>query len=91
MVINTICVIVMTDDDKTEEARLKEERAKQLMQVICICKGINLSRVLKGLDGSETVAEVNAKTGCGSGGCKGQRCGPRIKILLKKKRQLGIG
>jgi len=65
----------------------KEALARQLMKVICICKGINLGRVLKGLEGSETVAEVNAKTGCGSGGCQGERCGPRIKILLRKKEE----
>lgn len=58
---------------------------KQLMQVVCICKGINLRRVLKGMKSCETVAEVNRIVGTGSGGCKGQRCGPRIRILLDKK------
>lgn len=61
-----------------------EERIRQLAKVVCICKGINLGRVLKGLDGSETVADVNRKVGTGSGGCQGERCGPRIKLLLKK-------
>jgi NAD(P)H-nitrite reductase large subunit len=65
----------------------KEKRIKQLAMVVCICKGIPLHRVLKGLEGSETVEEVNRKTGCGSGGCNGQRCGPRIRLLLKKKRE----
>ncbi len=68
-----------------EDAAKKEELQKQLMQVICICKGIPLSRVLRGLENSKTVHDVNMKTGCGSGGCKGERCGPRIKILLAKK------
>ena len=67
--------------------KTKEELVKQLIQVVCICKGINLGRVLKGLEGCETVQDVNRKTGCGSGGCKGERCGPRIKILLNKKRE----
>lgn len=67
--------------------KTKEEQVKQLIQVVCICKGINLGRVLKGLEGCETVQDVNRKTGCGSGGCKGERCGPRIKILLNKKRE----
>jgi hypothetical protein len=79
------------NDKKPDQADLDEEKlrkakiAKQLSQVICICKGIPLGRVLKGLEGSETVADVNAKVGTGSGGCKGERCGPRIKILLRKK------
>ena len=79
------------DDDKTPEQREQEkkiEKAKQLQRVVCICKGINLARVLKGLPGSETVADVNRKVGTGSGGCRGERCGPRIKALLKKMRDL---
>lgn len=64
-----------------------EERIRQLAKVVCICKGINLGRVLKGLEGSETVADVNRKVGTGSGGCQGERCGPRIKMLLKKYKE----
>ena len=66
-----------TDDDK------KEALAKQRVKVVCICNGINLGRVLKGLPGSDSVDDVNRKVGTGSGGCKGERCGPRIKLLLK--------
>lgn len=62
----------------------KEKKILQLTRVVCICKGINLGKVLPALEGSETVADVNQKAGTGSGGCKGQRCGPRIKILLDK-------
>ena len=60
------------------------ERVKQLAQVVCICKGINLGRVLKVLDSCKTVADVNQAAGTGTGGCAGERCGPRIKILLRK-------
>lgn len=63
------------------------ERIKMLQKVVCICKGINLGRVLKGLEGCETVADVNRKVGTGSGGCQGERCGPRIRLLLRKKNQ----
>ena len=63
----------------------REQLIKQLSQIVCICKGINLARVLKGLEGSESVEEVNRKAGTGSGGCAGERCGPRINALLKKK------
>jgi hypothetical protein len=75
-------------NDETERPltpeELARERAKQMTRVVCICKGIPLGRVLDGLPGCETVADVNQKVGSGSGGCKGERCGPRIKILLKK-------
>ena len=64
-----------------------EERARLLARVVCICKGINLGRVLKALDGCETVMDVNRKAGTGNGGCQGERCGPRIKLLLKKKKE----
>ena len=62
----------------------KEQKVKQLSRVVCICKGIALSKIIEALKNSDTVAEVNKKTGCGSGGCKGERCGPRISALLNK-------
>lgn len=63
------------------------ERIKQLSRVVCICKGIPLSRILDGLPQSETVQDVNQKVGSGTGGCQGERCGPRIKLLLKKYKE----
>ena len=73
----------MVDDteDKTNQ------RAKVLARVVCICKGIPLAKVLEGLEGSDTVADVNRKVGTGCGGCKGERCGPRIKTLLRKYKE----
>lgn len=70
-----------------QEKDLAEERARQMARVVCICKGINLGRVLKGLEGCETIADVNRVVGTGTGGCQGQRCGPRIKLLLEKYKQ----
>ena len=67
-----------------QDQKSKLAKAKQLSATVCICKGIPLSKVLPALQGSETVADVNRKCGTGSGGCKGERCGPRIKILLRK-------
>lgn len=67
-----------------EEKDLLEERARQMARVVCICKGINLGRVLKGIEGCETIADVNRVVGTGTGGCQGRRCGPRIKMLLDK-------
>ena len=71
-------------ETKLNNGLSKEQKAKQMNRVVCICKGITLGKILDALKTSQTVAEVNSKTGCGSGGCKGERCGPRIKALLDK-------
>ena len=78
------------DEKKAAERLAMEERVKMLSRVVCICKGINLGRVLQALDGCETVQDVNRKVGTGSGGCQGERCGPRIKILLRKAKEAGL-
>ena len=74
-------------NDENEKAK-KERIAKQKAMTVCICKGIKLGQVLKGLPGCKTVEEVNKKAGTGQGGCKGERCGPRIKVLLKKLNEM---
>jgi len=54
------------------------------MKVVCICKGIKKSVFWKVLDtGVRTKEEVNRRTGSGSGGCQGRRCGPRITEMLR--------
>ena len=69
--------------------QIKNEKiAKQKARVVCICKGINLGQDLKGLKGCKTIEDVNKNTGTGSGGCKGQRCSPRIEVLLDKLKDL---
>ena len=73
----------------TQGTLTQEERIKTLARVVCICKGITLGRVLKVLPEAETVLDVNRLAGTGNGGCRGERCGPRIKLLLKKQQQLG--
>lgn len=75
------------DEPSVSEEQKREEKAKQLNRVVCICKGIPLSKVLEGLPGSDTVMDVNRKVGTGSGGCQGERCGPRIKILIRKYKE----
>ncbi|MEI6398412.1 MAG: (2Fe-2S)-binding protein [Pseudomonadota bacterium] len=69
--------------EKTQK-ELAEDRVRQMAKVVCICKGINLGRVLAGIENCATVQDVNKKVGTGTGGCQGQRCGPRIKALLDK-------
>ncbi len=80
----------MTMEKPTKELTPEEkaERIKRLANVVCICKGIPLGKVLPAIKACNTVAEVNRMAGTGSGGCKGQRCGPRIKLLLRKKHEL---
>ena len=72
----------MSEQDK------KKARVVKLQRVVCICKGIPLGKVLPAVQCSRTVEEVNRRAGTGQGGCKGRRCGPRIKTLLAKHRQL---
>jgi hypothetical protein len=70
----------------SEENTNKEKMIKQLASVVCICKGIPLSRFLDALKTCDNVGCVNKKVGSGSGGCAGERCGPRIKKLLEMKK-----
>ena len=72
------------EPEETEEER-KRRLIAQLNQVVCICKGIRLATVLRGMEGCQSVDDVNRKVGTGSGGCSGERCGPRIRALLKKR------
>lgn len=57
---------------------------KQKRQLICICKGVNLGTVLEAIEGCETVQDVNKKANIGNGGCNGERCGPKVKALLRR-------
>ncbi len=78
----------LEEQDNSSHVETKEEKTARIVklrnQIVCICKGIRLAAVLKGLKGSSNKDEVNRKTGCGTGGCKGERCGPKIEALLKK-------
>ncbi|MFK7873509.1 MAG: (2Fe-2S)-binding protein [Oligoflexales bacterium] len=71
-------------DHENEQDR-KDRLTKQLARVVCICKGVPLSKVLPALKGCEDVSDVNRKANIGDGGCQGRRCGPRVRALLKKK------
>ena len=65
--------------DKTQK-ELAEERIRQMAKVVCICKGINLGRVLSGIDGCETVQDVNRKVGTGTGGFRDSVAGRESKL-----------
>ena len=42
---------------------------------------------MRGLATSDTIEEVNDKVGSGTGGCCGERCGPKINALLQRKKR----
>lgn len=51
---------------------------------VCICKAIPRSRMKQVIrEGADTLEKVREATGAGSGGCKGQRCTPKIIQLLE--------
>lgn len=69
----------MTDDKK-----LTLEEIKARVRVVCICKGIKMSRICDAIaKGASTVEEVNKATGSGNGGCGATRCRPVIEQILK--------
>jgi len=66
------------------EQKLNQELLDKLTKV-CVCKGIPRSKIKKVIqDGAKTVDEVNNKTGAGSGGCGGKRCGEKIQEFLEE-------
>ncbi|MCJ7688218.1 MAG: (2Fe-2S)-binding protein [Clostridiaceae bacterium] len=53
---------------------------------ICLCKAIPRSTIKNAIqNGAKTVEDVQKVTGAGSGGCKGQRCTPKIQQILTQE------
>ena len=52
---------------------------------VCLCKAISRATIKKAINnGAITVEEVQRITGAGTGGCKGNRCTPKIEELIKR-------
>jgi len=67
------------------EQNINNEIMDKLTKV-CLCKAIPRSTIKKAIqNGAKTVEEIQKITGAGSGGCKGHRCTPKIKEILKKE------
>ena len=67
------------------EQNINNEIMDKLTKV-CLCKAIPRSTIKKAIqNGARTVEEVQKVTGAGSGGCKGNRCTPKIEELLKQE------
>ena len=68
----------------TETKKLTLEEIKARVRVVCICKGIKMSRICDAVqNGCSTVEEVNKATGSGNGGCGATRCRPVIEQIIK--------
>jgi bacterioferritin-associated ferredoxin len=66
----------------------KERLIKELSKVVCICKGIPLKNILMAVSQETSLAHVNKTCGSGSGGCKGERCRPRILSIIKEYEEM---
>lgn len=68
----------------SDSKKLTLEEIKARIRVVCICKGIKMSRICDAIqNGASTVEEVNKATGSGNGGCGATRCRPVIEQILK--------
>ncbi len=57
---------------------------------VCLCKSISRATIKKAiLEGAHTVPKVNAAVGSGSGPCRGQRCGPKIQLIIEQMKEAG--
>lgn len=68
----------------SDNKKLTLEEIKARIRVVCICKGIKMSRICDAVqNGAQTVEEVNKATGSGNGGCGATRCRPVIEQIIK--------
>jgi len=68
----------------SDNKKLTLEEIKARIRVVCICKGIKMSRICDAVqNGAKTVEEVNKATGSGNGGCGATRCRPVIEQIIK--------
>ena len=68
----------------SDNKKLTLEEIKARIRVVCICKGIKMSRICVAVqNGAKTVEEVNKATGSGNGGCGATRCRPVIEQIIK--------
>lgn len=73
-----------TDGGTQQRAKLTDEEIKARLRVVCICKGVRMGRLCDAIAaGARTIAEVNRRTGSGSGDCGATRCRPVIEELLR--------
>ena len=67
----------------SDQKKLTIEEIKARVRVVCICKGIKMSRICDAVaNGAKTVEEVNRATGSCNGGCGATRCRPVIEEII---------
>ncbi len=69
------------------DEQISAKRALVLLKYrpVCICNTIRYPRVKEAIGGgARTLEEVAAATGCTTGECRGERCGPIIRALLRE-------
>lgn len=67
------------------EQNINSEIMDKLTKV-CLCKAIPRSTIKRAIqNGAKTVEDIQRVTGAGSGGCKGQRCTPKILQILTQE------
>jgi len=55
------------------------------LKTVCLCKNIKKGALIKAIHGGcRTVEEANRKVGTGRGDCKGERCSPKIREMIKE-------
>ena len=65
-----------------------DQALKDKLTKVCICKGISRKVIKEAIkDGAHTVEAVQKATGAGSGGCKGNRCTPKIEELIESMQE----
>lgn len=65
-----------------------DQALKDKLTKVCICKGISRKVIKEAIkDGAHTLEAVQKATGAGSGGCKGNRCTPKIEELLESMQE----
>lgn len=67
------------------EQNINNEIMDKLTKV-CLCKAIPRSTIKRAIqNGAKTVEDIQRATGAGSGGCRGQRCTPKIQQILTQE------
>ncbi len=62
-----------------------EDPVIENLKTICLCKNIKKGTILNTIHGGcHTIYAVNRKLVTGSGDCKGERCGPKIKEIIEE-------
>mgnify|MGYP003440415136 CR=1 FL=1 len=64
------------------------EKEGEIMNLICICKGITEDVIVESIkEGNDTFEKVKEDTEAGSGRCRGGRCRSRIESLILEHRK----